>query len=175
MTVAAAAADVYGGRSVNKLTDAELAAGVRSTFAAANGAARKSTYAGSLGLGEAARCGQLLVEAKARQRHGAWVPWLEAHVPEVSERTAQTYMTLARGVARGYVLGDGESIRSAVRTIRNASYLGEEELLFRGARLGPVETRYTAAEIRRALIQHGVGKDAQTAVLESLNMNRETR
>jgi len=43
----------------------------------------------------AIRAGELLVEAKAQVKHGEWLPWLEANFPG-SERSAQTYMRLAR-------------------------------------------------------------------------------
>jgi Protein of unknown function (DUF3102) len=40
--------------------------------------------------------GNLLIEAKRQlNEHGQWLPWLRDHV-EISERTAQRYMRLAR-------------------------------------------------------------------------------
>jgi hypothetical protein len=39
--------------------------------------------------------GELLIEAKKQVRHGEWLPWLDENV-EISERTAQAYMKLAR-------------------------------------------------------------------------------
>ena len=42
----------------------------------------------------AARCGQLLTEAKALVGHGEWLPWLAANVPEIAPRTAQKWMQL---------------------------------------------------------------------------------
>jgi len=39
--------------------------------------------------------GDALIEAKAQLKHGAWLPWLKGHC-EISERTAQVYMRLAR-------------------------------------------------------------------------------
>ena len=42
----------------------------------------------------AVRCGELLAEAKAQVRHGAWLPWLAENFP-ASVRTAQGYMRLA--------------------------------------------------------------------------------
>lgn len=43
----------------------------------------------------AIRCGALLIEAKAKVKHGQWLPWLQesCYLPE---RTAQAYMNLAR-------------------------------------------------------------------------------
>lgn len=46
----------------------------------------------------ATRCGELLLEAKNEfGRHGQWLPWLKANVPDLPVRTAQHYMGLARG------------------------------------------------------------------------------
>jgi hypothetical protein len=39
--------------------------------------------------------GALLNEAKLKQPHGKWLPWLTENCPEVPERTAQRYMKLA--------------------------------------------------------------------------------
>jgi len=47
------------------------------------------------GLEHAKRAGELLQQAKATLPHGDWLTWLREHC-EVSERTAQGYMRLAR-------------------------------------------------------------------------------
>jgi Protein of unknown function (DUF3102) len=47
------------------------------------------------GLNRAIDAGNLLLEAKARLKHGEWLPWLDANV-ECSARTAQAYMRVAR-------------------------------------------------------------------------------
>src|SRR5262245_38957693 len=47
------------------------------------------------GLSHALTAGKLLVEAKAKVKHGEWLPWLKANV-RFSERTAQGYMRVAR-------------------------------------------------------------------------------
>jgi hypothetical protein len=46
------------------------------------------------GLQDAINTGHLLLEAKARLKHGQWLPWLRKHC-EVPERTANHYMRLA--------------------------------------------------------------------------------
>jgi hypothetical protein len=46
-------------------------------------------------LEHATAAGALLLQAKAEQGHGAWLPWLEANFAG-SVRTAQVYMRLAR-------------------------------------------------------------------------------
>jgi DUF3102 family protein len=45
----------------------------------------------------AIEAGEALIEAKDRHGpHGKWLPWLRAHCPGVSERSAQVWMLLAR-------------------------------------------------------------------------------
>lgn len=46
-------------------------------------------------LDHARRCGELLIEAKAKCRHGEWKGWVEANVA-TSYRTAAGYMQIAR-------------------------------------------------------------------------------
>ncbi len=47
----------------------------------------------------AVMAGQLLLEAKDGIPHGQWLPWLNGHC-DVAERTAQTYMRLARELSK---------------------------------------------------------------------------
>ena len=47
------------------------------------------------GIEHALRVGELLLEAKEKVNHGHWSHWLHAHC-DLSERTAQGYMRLAR-------------------------------------------------------------------------------
>ncbi len=68
-----------------------LAARIRHEHQAAKIAARKT-------LEHAIRAGDLLLKAKALVGHGHWGDWLNDHC-EVSERTAQGYMRLARNQA----------------------------------------------------------------------------
>jgi Protein of unknown function (DUF3102) len=46
-------------------------------------------------VAHALAAGDLLIEAKAQLKHGQWLPWLKEHC-EISERTAQNYMRLAK-------------------------------------------------------------------------------
>jgi hypothetical protein len=46
-------------------------------------------------LDHARAAGQLLVDAKAKQPHGSFLSWVEGHC-QFSERTARTYMRIAR-------------------------------------------------------------------------------
>jgi hypothetical protein len=47
------------------------------------------------GLQHAKNAGELLIKAKEQCRYGEWLPWLRANV-ELSERTAQAYMQIAK-------------------------------------------------------------------------------
>jgi phage N-6-adenine-methyltransferase len=40
--------------------------------------------------------GDLLLEAKTRVAHGQWLPWLKENCPDISTRTIQNYMRVAR-------------------------------------------------------------------------------
>jgi hypothetical protein len=46
-------------------------------------------------LAHAIACGELLIEAKRRVKHGGWRPWIEANC-KVPARTARHYMAMAR-------------------------------------------------------------------------------
>jgi hypothetical protein len=67
----------------------DLVAEIRQAHEAAYGATRQA-------LAHARQCGDLLIAAKADLPHGAWLPWLTEYLPEISERTAQGYMRIAR-------------------------------------------------------------------------------
>ena len=47
-------------------------------------------------LHHARRAGELLAQAKERLPHGSWLAWLHDHCPNISTRTAQGYMRIAR-------------------------------------------------------------------------------
>jgi hypothetical protein len=66
-------------------------------------------------LEQAIRAGDLLIEAKALAGHGKWLPWLHEHC-QLSERTAQLYMRLARN--RGVI--DAKSATVSDLGIRGA-------------------------------------------------------
>lgn len=44
-------------------------------------------------------CGRLMREQKKRVGHGEWLPWLSKNCPDITERTAQKYMSLNRKIA----------------------------------------------------------------------------
>jgi hypothetical protein len=70
---------------------AELAAHIQAEHRATIEAIRTGTR-------HAMTAGELLLEAKRQLKHGHWVEWLEANCA-ISDRTAQTYMHLARNRA----------------------------------------------------------------------------
>ena len=49
----------------------------------------------SKALEHAFTCGELLIEAKSKARHGQWLPWLRENI-SFSERTCQSYMRLVQ-------------------------------------------------------------------------------
>lgn len=64
-------------------------------------------------MASAIRAGEVLLAAKAELGHGNWLPWLNANIPEISARSAQHFMRLAKnktklpaeiGVKRGIEL-----------------------------------------------------------------------
>jgi len=55
---------------------------------------RLATNAAKTAIQHAINAGALLNEAKARVKHGEWLPWLQENC-ELSERTARNYMRLA--------------------------------------------------------------------------------
>src|SRR5215470_5652201 len=58
-----------------------------------------ATVSFNAGLEHALACGQLLIEAKSKIPHGAWLPWLEREC-SVSPRMSQIYMRLAKEAPR---------------------------------------------------------------------------
>jgi hypothetical protein len=91
----------------NSLSD--LAARIRAAHQAVGDAMKHAIAAG-----------ELLIEAKEQVAHGEWLPWLEKHC-ELSGRTAQAYMRLARELgkmdpAKAQRVAD-LSVREAVKQI----------------------------------------------------------
>ncbi|PTY02387.1 hypothetical protein DB346_09800 [Verrucomicrobia bacterium LW23] len=81
-------------------------------FREANRLAAGAKDQASAAVAKALECGKLLVEQKQALGHGAWLPWLDTNVPEISEWTARRYMGLAK---RAHVLdlNDTATIRQA--------------------------------------------------------------
>jgi hypothetical protein len=70
------------------LTLTDMAAAIRAEHLAARGTFRKAVE-------HAVNAGNLLIDAKKKFPHGQWLPWVEANC-DLSERSAQGYMSLAR-------------------------------------------------------------------------------
>ena len=76
-------------------------------------------------LQHAMAAGDALIQAKTGLRHGQWLPWLERHCADISERSARNYMTIA--AARGTVLAAKSatladlSVRGALGLIKQAN------------------------------------------------------
>lgn len=85
------------------------------------------------GLAHAINAGNLLIEAKSLCPHGTWGDWLQDNC-EVSERTAQAYMRVARGLpmleAKAQRVAD-LSFRDAVKLLAEPTPDGEREQLKR--------------------------------------------
>jgi hypothetical protein len=91
--------------SARSLTLSDLATRIRAEHQAVGDA-----------LKHAITAGELLTEAKVQVPHGDWLPWLEANC-EMSLRTAQAYMRIAREIGK---LDDGNTQRVAHLSIRDA-------------------------------------------------------
>lgn len=87
----------------------DLANAINNEHAAAIGAAHSAVQ-------RARQAGELLLEAKARCFHGAWLPWLRDNCPDIAERTAQAYMRLARG----HLADPEHAARLEAQTVREA-------------------------------------------------------
>lgn len=61
---------------------------------------------------KAFECGQLLLQQKAALKHGGWIEWLDANCPQIGERTARKYMSLAKR-NHGSDLNDAATLRQA--------------------------------------------------------------
>jgi hypothetical protein len=53
-------------------------------------------HAISESLRRAKKAGNYLLEQKTRIKRGGWLPWLSAHCPKISDRTAQEWMQVAK-------------------------------------------------------------------------------
>jgi hypothetical protein len=70
-------------------------------------------------LGHARRCGELLLQVKARLPHGQFMAWVEANCP-FGKRTGQNYMRVARDweeTQRGVGGEEADTIAGALRAL----------------------------------------------------------
>lgn len=95
---------------------AALAADIRSAHTGVRDAAKTAAE-------KAIEAGRALIEAKGLLKHGQWLPWLKEHC-QLSERTAQLYMHIARlGLESASVADLGlKAAGQALWVIRDESY-----------------------------------------------------
>ena len=104
-------------QKIETIVITELGGLIRTEISAATAAARSAVE-------HAVRAGELLIEAKAQVTHGEWGSWLETNV-EVADRTARTYMALAR---RWEKLSESKRQRVADLPLRAALKSSEAEI-----------------------------------------------
>lgn len=75
--------------------DLNLAPQILESYRAANALAEQAKSYVSDAVLKAVECGRLLNQQKAALARGGWLAWLDANVPEISDRTARRYMALA--------------------------------------------------------------------------------
>jgi hypothetical protein len=88
-------------------------------------------------LGHALNLGKLLNDAKEAVGHGGWANWLKTHCPQISHRTANVYMNLAKNKnkfdesansqrAANFATQGDMSIRAAIDAVNKADGGGLE-------------------------------------------------
>lgn len=82
--------------NLSLLSPATDVAGMADLAAKINAAHREARDHATRAMDRALEAGDLLLKVKASLAHGQWLPWLEEHCPDISARTAQGYMRLAR-------------------------------------------------------------------------------
>lgn len=89
-----------------------LASQIREAYQNANRLATDARAVASEAIAKALECGQLLIQQKESLGHGSWLEWLDSNLPEISDRTARKYMSLAKR-NHGSDLTDAASLRQA--------------------------------------------------------------
>jgi len=89
-----------------------LAEQIRTVFQEANKLAENARGTASDAITKALECGQLLIQQKESLGHGSWLEWLDANLPEMTDRTARKYMALAKR-NHGSDLTDAATLRKA--------------------------------------------------------------
>ena len=90
-----------------------LAPQIIEAFKICNGLATEAKEYASEAVAKAVECGQLLLRQKESLVHGGWLNWLDNNVPEMSDRTAQRYMALAKKTSHVSFLDDASTMRQA--------------------------------------------------------------
>lgn len=79
-----------------RLLSIDLSTSINAAYFAARAAADNATDHARAAITAAVLCGDLLLRQKTSLPHGAWLPWLVAHCPEISAETARRYMRLSK-------------------------------------------------------------------------------
>jgi len=123
----------------------------------------------------AIRAGGLLAEAKGKVPHGEWLPWLAENCA-IKERTAQTYMRLARELPK---LEPSKAQRVADLPLREAvSYLsspGTTEELYDALCVAAVKMRCMATELERGVSGGWGDNTILEAMLEGIEIHGEVK
>lgn len=98
---------------------ADLAARIRAFHLATSDNLRRSVESGIA-------AGELLIEAKGQLQHGQWLPWLRENC-DISERTAQLYMRLAKH--RKEIEATAKSATAAYLTLNETARDGNDEAI----------------------------------------------
>lgn len=86
-----------------------------------NAAHREAKEHAARAIERAIEAGDLLNEVKASLPHGQWLPWLSQHCPDISARTAQSYMRVARELPTEKRSAADLSVREALRQLEAPS------------------------------------------------------
>lgn len=82
-----------------------------------NAAHREAKEHAARAIERAIEAGDLLNEVKRQLGHGQWLPWLAQHCPDISVRTAQQYMQIARSLPAQMRSAAHLSIREVLRQL----------------------------------------------------------
>lgn len=79
------------------------------------------------GIDHAIEAGSVLILAKARFRHGQWMPWLATNCPDISARMAQRYMRVAANATRVSHLSQREALKLLAEPSENVHFSSKSE------------------------------------------------
>jgi hypothetical protein len=139
---------------------------------------KAATEASKNAVERAIESGKALIDLRATQKveHGEWLAFLQIHLPEVSERTAQRHMRLAKAHADGTLEG---KLKEKSATMADLTVVGAEELL------GPENRRSSGSQnpsdaydsTEKKLIEKLkklAPDDAEAAAVETIKQLNET-
>lgn len=92
-----------------------------------NAAHRAAQEYASKAVERALQAGDLLIEAKSRLAHGEFGPWCKRHCPDISIRTIQNYMRVARELPVEKRTDAHLGLNEALRTLRRLDEPTDEE------------------------------------------------